>query len=489
MIENLLGIFDNLKSDSECNSNYEMFGGNRSSNRLKKTKLLLYDMVNTNSDSISDSKLSNNHMKTLFIPLPNANTITVGIFIKAGSRHETEAYGIAHFLEHMTFKGTIQRSSDKLMEELDSIGANYNAMTGHEFTLYYISGDPRDTMILLDIVIDLYLNPIYPDDDIKKEINVVLEELKMNEDNNNRKLSNLLFKNIFEGLDSTLSRPIIGFKETISKFNRDDIINYRKKNYIGSNCLLCISGNYELNDTIKFIGEKFNADLVKQDLPKNLFYDNIINNPTIESYKKINKSMNRYVNFPKEMNQTIINFVFNTYNSYNNYNNSVDLLCDILSSGFSSRLFNLLRTKIGFSYYNNSYTRSFNDYGQMIITVGVDPKSVVKTIKGILDELKNIRDNKIKDNELSKSKKQNETGLLFQFKDPYEYLMYYGMRYLFKKPLYNLSEMLNQIDSVTMDNMNDVIHNVLQSDNLLIGIIGKVSIDDTKKINQLIESF
>jgi len=221
MIENLLGIFDNLKSDSECNSNYEMFGGNRSSNRLKKTKLLLYDMVNTNSDSISDSKLSNNHMKTLFIPLPNANTITVGIFIKAGSRHETEAYGIAHFLEHMTFKGTIQRSSDKLMEELDSIGANYNAMTGHEFTLYYISGDPRDTMILLDIVIDLYLNPIYPDDDIKKEINVVLEELKMNEDNNNRKLSNLLFKNIFEGLDSTLSRPIIGFKETISKFNRD----------------------------------------------------------------------------------------------------------------------------------------------------------------------------------------------------------------------------------------------------------------------------
>jgi len=144
---------------------------------------------------------------------------------------------------------------------------------------------------------------------------------------------------------------------------------------------------------------------------------------------------------------------------------------------------------MGVSYYNNSYTRSFNNFGQMIITVGVDPQSVVKTIEGILGELKNIRENKVTDHELNKSKKQNETGLLFQFKDPYEYLIYYGMRYLFKKPLYNISEMLDLIDSISMDNMNEVIQNVLQSDNLVIGIIGKVSVDDTKKINQLIESF
>jgi FkbM family methyltransferase len=105
-------------------------------------------------------------MKTLIIPLLNSNTITVGIFINAGSRQETEAYGIAHFLEHMTFKGTNKRSSDDLMLELDSLGANYNAMTGHEFTAYYISGDPRDIEKFLDIIIDLYLIPTFPESDI-----------------------------------------------------------------------------------------------------------------------------------------------------------------------------------------------------------------------------------------------------------------------------------------------------------------------------------
>ena len=116
MLEDIIGLFD--KKYKRSNSSKKLI-----KNKIKKTKLLLYD-----------SSL----LKTLFIPLPNSNTISIGIFIKAGSRQEDKTFGIAHFLEHMTFKGTTNITSEQLMLKLDMIGAQYNAMTGHEFTLYYI---------------------------------------------------------------------------------------------------------------------------------------------------------------------------------------------------------------------------------------------------------------------------------------------------------------------------------------------------------------
>lgn len=452
-------------------------------NKFKKTKLYLYEMSNI---SISTN---NNFIKSLLIPITGSNTVSVGIFINAGSRQETEAYGIAHFLEHMTFKGTNKRTSDRLMIDLDSIGANYNAMTGHEFTLYYISGDPRDILLLLDIVIDLYLNPLYPDKDIENERNVVIEELRMNEDNNHKVLSKMMYKNIFQNVDKSLARPIIGFKKSIEVFNKNNILNFRKKNYIGSNCLLCVCGNFDKREIVKHISSLFDAELVKKHLSSNIFRNNMKENEKITNLMDLNPDIKKYIHYDKTINQTIINFCFNSYDTYNKNSDAVDLICDVLSNGFSSRLFNLLRNKMGVSYYNNSYNRTFSDWGIMFISVGVDHNSVVETIKEILNELKTLKENGITNDELSKVKKQNETGLLFQFKDPYEYLMYYGMNYLVNKPLYNLSDMLDNIDSIKLNQINSIIARIFNSKNITIGTIGKVSIADTNKIEKLIEDF
>jgi predicted Zn-dependent peptidase len=477
MIENLIGIFDDNQN------NLDMIGGTKSNNNFTKTELVLYKMEDKYKNK------SDKLMNTLLIPLPNANTVSVGIFISAGSRQETSAYGIAHFLEHMTFKGTKKRTSEKLMIDLDSIGAQYNAMTGHEFTLYYISGDPRDITTLLDIVIDLYLNPTFPDNDIIKERNVVLEELRMNEDSNHRQLSNEIYTNLYDGLDDTLARPIIGYKKTISKMNRNDIMSYRNENYKGSNCLLCVSGNFETDMVVKSIQKYFKTDLVKQTIEPKLFHNFLDKNSKISTFTSLKPKLQKYIHIQKNINQTVINFVFNTYNTYNYNNTAVDLVCDILSNGFSSRLFNLLRNKMGVSYYNNSYNRNFKDVGQMFISVGVDDVSVEKTIKGILDELKDIEKNGITKEELAKSKKQNETSLLFQFKDPYEYMMYYGLNYLTKKPLYSISEMLEIINRVELHEINEIMREIIKPNNLIIGTIGKVDKSTMENINKLIKSF
>jgi len=469
MIEDIVGILN-----FENNNNQS--GGSKTKNHSKFQKTIL-------------QFYKNKIMNTLLIPLPTSNTITVGIFIKAGSRNETEAFGIAHFLEHMTFKGTTKFSSEKLMIKLDSIGANYNAMTAHEFTLYYISGDPRDIDEIISVIIDLYLNPTYPEEDIKKERNVVLEELRMNEDNNQRQLNNAVYKNIFGGIDDTLARPIIGYETTVSNLTRQDIINFKNKNYIPKNCLLCVSGNFDTNSVIETIENLFKSKLKLYNLSDNLFYDKLTDNINVQQITQLNTKTKRHINVKKNINQTVIHIVFNSFDTYNKNCIVTDLLCDILSNGFSSRLFNLLRNKLGISYYNSSFNRTFSDTGQMIINVGVDNNVVVNAIKEILMELKNMVENGVTEEELNKCKKQNETSLLFQFKDPYEYLMYYGLNMLTNKPLLSLSDMLSEIENVTLEQVKNVIKNIFTRDNIVIGTIGNVTKEQSNKIIKLIEEF
>jgi predicted Zn-dependent peptidase len=480
-IEDIINIFDNNDTN--------MYGGTDRDNNVvknhtvfKKTKVLAYDMIKNNGEK---------GMNTLLIPLPNSNTITVGVFIKAGSRQEdkTTSYGIAHFLEHMTFKGTVSRTSEKLMLELDSIGAQYNAMTGHEFTLYYISGNPIDIKILLDIIVDLYLHPTYPDNDIEKERNVVLEELRMNEDQNHKVLTKNIFNELFSDYIPDLARPIIGYKDTIKNLTRKNIMNYRKMNYKETNCLLCVSGNFEKDIVIKKIEELFCAKLNNVKLSPDMFKENIDNNKKIKSLLTLKKNMKKHINVDKNINQNIIYLVFNSYNTYNSNNVILDLLTDILSNGFSSKLFDLLRNKMGVSYYNNSYNRNLKDTGHFIISVGVDGKSVLKTIKGILNELAKLVENGITEEELQKAKKQNETSLLFQFKDPYEYLMYYGMNYLTKYPLYNLTDIMNNIEEVTLDQINNTTKEIFKKSNLFIATLGNISSDESNQIIKLIDNF
>jgi predicted Zn-dependent peptidase len=257
---------------------------------------------------------------------------------------------------------------------------------------------------------------------------------------------------------------------------------------MGSNCLLCISGNFDKKEVLPLIEQNFNSKLDRIKINSKLFRSNIKSNNNIQLISTLKPNITKYIHVEKDINQTIINFVFNIYDTYNDNNIAIDIICDILSNGFSSRLFNLLRNKMGVSYFNNSSSRNFNDIGNLIISVGVDHKSVLDTITNIIKELKDIKTNGINQIELSKAKKQNETRLLYQFKDPYEYLMYFGMNYLIKKPLYNISDILQQIDDVKLSNINILCNKIFTADNIIIGTIGKLNTNIDKQIIKIINS-
>jgi predicted Zn-dependent peptidase len=440
------------------------------------------NQIGGNTFKIKKTEISHyilpNKLKVVLLPLDNSTTITTGIFINTGSRHETKSYGIAHFLEHMTFKGTTNRTEEDLMIELDSIGAQYNAYTSYEYTIYYIAGNPNDIDSITNIIVDLHYNPTYPDNEISKERKVVLEELDMNLDNNARVLHNKMYESIYNNIDDTLKRPIIGYRETVEKLTRKDIIDYREKNYRTDNSFLMCCGNFNKNKYLELLCKIFKINI--KDI-KEIEYNPVDMDDKLILRKKDNSP--HLIKYEKDINQSIIKFLFNCTDIYSRWNPTTLLLTDILSNGFSSRLFNLLRNKNGITYYNNCNLVNYSDDGHFVITVGVDPNEVDKTIKLIIGELEGLQNqlNKIEEKELNRAKKQNETALLFDFKDSYDYFMFYGMRIMYKQPTYSLSRLYNQLEKVKVDNINKLCNKLLDKNNMYIGIIGKninVKIDD-----------
>jgi predicted Zn-dependent peptidase len=445
-------------------------GGGQGGNQGDKIENL-----NLTIDPVYKYELKNG-IRVIMIKM-KSNIFSAGIFINAGSRHETTAYGIAHFLEHMTFKGTKTKSSEEVNEILDNLGAVYNATTSLEYTSYYLSGNPMDNEKLLEILLELYISPDYPEKDIEKERKVVLEEWRMNQDNYNRQLMEKMRKKILKDADDGLKRPVIGYEDTISKLNKNDILKFRE-NYKPENTVLVIAGKFKKKIMKKIIIKNFKQEIFKKSIPN---YNINIHNELIIPFEK-NTNKNHTIFIDKDIKQSIIMISFKAPSLYTKYSSAINLLSDILTSGFSSRIFNLLRNKLGVSYYSNSYFYSLSDCGFFNMTIGLDPNVITNSIKEILLELKNIIHLGITSKELIIAKKRSETSLLFNFKEPMEYVDYYGMIELFKKPYKNIIDVYNEINDVSVEDIIFVAKSLFKKDNCYIGIVGPVIQEEIKEI-------
>lgn len=431
--------------------------------------------LNLNVDPVYRYELKNG-IRVIMIKM-KSNIFSAGIFINAGSRHETSAFGIAHFLEHMTFKGTKTKSSEEVNEILDNLGAVYNATTSLEYTSYYLSGNPMDNEKLLEILLELYISPDYPEKDIEKERKVVLEEWRMNQDNYNRQLMEKLRKKILKNADDGLKRPVIGYEDTISKLNKNDILKFRE-NYKPENTVLVIAGKFKKKLIKKLITKNFDQEIFKKSIPN---YTINIENKFIIPFEK-NDNKNHTVFIDKDIKQSIIMLSFKAPSMYTKYSGAINLLSDILTSGFSSRIFNLLRNKLGVSYYSNSYFYSLSDCGFFNMTIGLDPTVITNSIKEILLELKNVIKLGITEKELLIAKKRSETSLLFNFKEPMEYVDYYGMIELLKKPYKNIIDVYNEINEVSIEDIILVAKLLFKKNNCYIGVVGPVNKEEIKEI-------
>ncbi|VBB18399.1 hypothetical protein YASMINEVIRUS_862 [Yasminevirus sp. GU-2018] len=412
-----------------------------------------------------------NKMRVLVIPMSGFDICSVGIFVKVGSRYETDKNnGISHFLEHLMFKGTKNMTSEKIFNELDNVGAVYNAETGFEHTNFYINGHSDYIQLYLDILIDIFVNATYKDKDIETERGVINEEINMYkndiEDLMNDSLNKLMFAN------SSLKYPTLGTKSSLAKITRKDIMNFRKNFYVPERSVLVVAGS---------LGSLDREKLLKYVEPKleELTVGNTEQIMPISDTEIQIEPIVRHIKYKTTTPYTCI--CYKSQSIFSSYLEEYDLIANVLTAGSSSRLYNTLREKLGLSYMTNAENISYQYEGVFCINTYTDYKNTNKVVNLILQELANLAEKGITEEELSKAKQIKIASLTMSLQTPHDIMAYHGINEIDyrvgsvnidKVVRTKISSRISHIMAIDLNTINGVIKNLFNREKLNIIIVG-----------------
>lgn len=404
-----------------------------------------------------------NGMRIITVPMKENPTTTVLVLVETGSKYENrENNGISHFLEHMCFKGTSRRPSVfDITSELDVIGAQYNAFTAHEFTGYYAKSGYKNLDTTLDVVSDMYLNPIFPEKEIEKEKGVIIEEINMYLDSPRKIAENEIYKLLYG--DHPAGWTIAGTKENIKKVKRTDFIDYTSKHYVASATTVIVAGKINEKDVFKKVIKAFKdiGKWKKDDKEK-----------VIETQKSPQVSVHY-----KDTDQTHIILGVRSFNTYNKYNPILMVMSAVLSGGMSSRLPQKLREEMGICYYLGSENNDYTDHGFFSVFAGVDSKRVKEAITAILEELNKLKTILVKSDELNKVKQHLMGGLNLGLESSDSLAMYYGTQEVLRKDLKKPEDIIKEIKAVTAEEIKFVAERIFKDEGLNLAIVGKFKED------------
>lgn len=403
-------------------------------------------------------KTYKNGLRVVTIPMKDNPTVTVLVLVGTGSDYEPKNInGISHFLEHMCFKGTTNRiNSRDISHELDSLGCQYNAFTGNEYTGYYAKGDAKNFKQIFNIISDIYLNSTFPEKEIEKEKGVIIEEINMYEDMPSSHVQDL-FTEVLYG-DQPAGRSTLGTKENIMKMKRSDFINYRKKYYVSSNTVVIVSGNIKNEEVYKEVRKYF----------KNIPEDNFVKKvKTKDSQSKPNVLIKN-----KKTDQTHFVLGFRTFDLFDKRNTIVALLGAVLGAGMSSRLFTKLREEMGVAYYVRAFNQPSLDHGYFQIGAGVNNLRTEEVIKEVLSECALLIKEKVSDEELNKVKSLIIGNMKMSLESTDDIANFYGSSELLKKEIKSLEDKIKEINKVKSEDIQKMAKLIFKEKNLNLALIG-----------------
>lgn len=415
-----------------------------------------------------------NGIRVVMEKIPYINSVSVGIIIDCGSKNENKNNnGISHFIEHMLFKGARKRDAKKIAETIDSIGGVLNAFTGKETTIYYAKVLNNHIKIAIDILSDMITNSIFKEEDIEKEKSVILEELYMYLDSPEDLAVELLNKMMFER--TSLEHSIIGTEESIKGINRAKILNYFTENYQPENMVISIAGNIDERECIKLLKDYFgpfnskSLEINKKNESKNI-------------YKFTNKL--DYINKDTEQINLCIGMEGLPITSPKM--EALMILNNIFGGSMSSRLFQKIREDLGLAYSIETFPSSYKDTGILTLFLGLHPSQILKSIKAIDDEIKNIKENLISREELEKSKEQLKGNYVLGMENTFNRMYEIGKSLLIFNRVFTQEEILNKIDSVDMEDIKEVINIIFNREKFNIAYVGKVENINDDRIKEIL---
>ncbi len=410
-----------------------------------------------------------NGLRVIAEELPYLRSVTIGIWILAGSASEDNSInGISHFLEHMLFKGTNKRTAKEIAEELDSVGGQLEAFTGREFTCYSAKVLDNHLPLALDVLHDMFANSIFPSEEIVKEKGVVHEEIFMHEDSPQEQVHDLFASAIWKG--HPLSLSILGTEENINKFTREDLINYSNKQYCGSNVVITAAGNLKVSQFFKDIENLFNT------IPKgNIIPDNT--SPAAHSSIIIKKKKLEQIHFCLGTS----GLDFTNPKRYHLY-----LFNSLLGGSMSSRLFQSVREKHGLVYNIYSYQSSYRNGGIFSVYAGTKESNFEKVLKIIADEFNKLKNEHIPDKELMNTKEQLKGGITLNTESTESRMGHLAKSEIYFQHQTTIDEIFQNIDAVKKEDILNIAQELLQPKKFTISMIGDVNNKIKEKISKIL---
>ena len=397
-------------------------------------------------------------LRVMLAPQAGSLATTVLVLVEAGSKYEQKSNnGISHFLEHLCFKGTVKRPTAlDITSELESMGSVYNAFTGHELTGYWAKAHPGKLDAVLEIVADLYANPVFNEKEIEKEKGVVIEELNMYEDTPMRKVGDL-FTGLLYG-DQPAGWDVGGTKEAIRSLKREDIIAYRKQHYVAKATTVVVAGAFNEKKILAQIKELF------RDVPIAKKFSKV----AVKEAQTVPAILVR----EKKSDQTHIVLGFRAFDMFDKRRYALEVLGDILGGGMSSRLFQKVREDLGAAYYVRAGADLFTDHGFFAVSSGLDNTRAQQVIKAILEELRKISSLPVSAKELQRSKSHLVGSMMIGLETSDALASFYGEQELFHKKLVTPEEVAKKVEAVTAAEILAAAKAIIKNEGMNLAVIG-----------------
>ena len=411
-----------------------------------------------------------NGVRLLTAPMPHVQSTSCFLMFAAGSRYETsETNGIAHFAEHMFFKGTERRPSARdIAGEIDTIGGEFNAFTGKEYTGYYVKCAAEHATTAFDVLLDMMRHSKFAPEEIEREKGVIVEEMNMYFDTPRDFLSGLYERLVYG--DQPLGWDIIGRKETVRSATRETFLGYLDRWYRPARLVVGVGGRIDegLLDRVEELVTEFPPGDAQGPDPVVL---GPVDGPRVQLQTK-------------QSDQAHLTVGFRSYSLEHPDRYALQLLATILGGGMSSRLFTEVRERRGLAYYVFGVNNSYTDAGSLYAQAGVDINRVDEAVTTIVAELRRIANERVPADELEKARSFTKGRFVLQLESPHGTIMFGLRREVLEGRAAEPNEVLEALDAVTADDVQRVAQDVIGSGALHLAAIGPF--DDADRFERLL---
>jgi predicted Zn-dependent peptidase len=390
--------------------------------------------------------------------MSHVRSVSLGVWLSRGSRHETdEESGIAHFVEHMLFKGTATRTAEEIAQAVDSIGGQLDAFTAKEYASYYVKVLDEHLSLAVDILSDIVLRPAFHQVDIERERKVIVEEIKMVEDTPDDLVHEIFTQAFWEG--HPLGRPILGTKESVEAINQRRLFDHFKGAYAAENVIISAAGNLEHSQLRESLERAFGAMPPKArngaDAPPQVVPKVVIRNKELEqSHVCLGTS-----SYPQNHADRYASYVMNT----------------MLGGSMSSRLFQNIREKRGLAYSVFSGINAYRDAGYLTVYAGCANEAVGEVIDLVVEEMRTIKQSPVSDNELRRAKDHLKGSVMLSLENTSSRMSHLARQEIYFDRQFSLDETLQGIERVSPADVQRVAGELFSNGSLAATVLGQVN--------------